>query len=141
MPVKPWKDIRREPYNSNNKKKEVKYFHIGAPVYINAHHPSDSRTIYTCEARVIRTPSYIEGPYKLLVTAVKTNKATYEVQKLLGLKLLRKQVNVFSASKSTPWTGQDTDPWVRLDEARAGQLVFKAIRNINKERRRRKKAI
>lgn len=92
-----------------------------------------------CEARVIRQPLYAGAPYKLLITGVRTNsdkRLDAAAKKLLSLKLLRRQDNVFS-SKAGHWTRQETDSWVRLEDDRANSLVNTAIKNIKKDSARR----
>lgn len=119
------------------------YLPIGTTVMISAHHPSDIRKLYMCEAKIIRHPTYRTGPYKLLVTGVSAmNNAAgadkdQKVAKLLGLKLLRKQESVHP-TKDGHWARQNIDNWVRLDEKEVESLVRRAINNIRKEQRKRK---
>ena len=114
---------------------------VNDTVVISVHHPVNHRQVYMCEAKIIRQPIYRGGPYKLLITGIKTNLPVGTndpaILKLLGLKLLRRQDNVTS-TKTTHWTRQDTDIWVRLDENTIEKTVGQAVINIRRASYRRK---
>ena len=136
---------QKKTYHDKDRGKHSKptFLPIGSTVMISAHHPSDIRKLYMCEAKIIRHPTYRTGPYKLLITGVSPMNRTagtdtdQKVAKLLGLKLLRKQDSVHP-SKDSHWTRQDIDKWVRLNEKEVETLARRAINNIRKEQRKRK---
>lgn len=119
----------RRRYNRN------KYFSVGEKVYITFSHTPEGSKFYLCEARIIRRPTFPDGPYKLLLQGIQINKDKdnpSEVRDFLGLRLRRKQDSVFKEGRS--FTPDNKSKWIKLSEEESNRLLEQAIAFLENEK-------
>jgi len=129
----------RKHKNGNGKsryqQKRPQYLKVGSIVYthVNAGMRKDKR-VHLCEARIIRHPNFVGGPYKLLITGIQIRSEKDSIpQGILGLRLRRQDSGIIRTLNA--FTSISGEHWVRLDQNKSDELLKRAISFIKKEKK------
>jgi len=133
------KNYNRNKYKGHDRNKTPKPLPIGSTVFVHVTYPKNTRTIYLCEARIVRQPRYRDDQrYKVVIIKAQTfAKETDNIlSRLIGMKIVR-QLSSLSTEKS--WKYSSEGVWIGMKEKEADQITFRTINNIKKDITRQKK--
>lgn len=128
------KNSRRR--RSNYRYDKPRYWEIGSKVWLNASTLLSSKDIYLCEARVVRHPLFIGGPYKVVIVGVRLltrqDSSDPKIYKLLGLKLRKSEDSLIRTRNA--FSMHQNEVWVAYTESQSSKAVQRAIAYIKKDK-------
>ena len=106
---------------------------MGAKVFIHASHPTNKKSIFLCEARIVRQPRRKDDErYKVVITGVQSFGSESEryFNAMIGMRIVRHSKGI-TTTKPTMYSSGGR--WVGVEEQYAQQLVKRAVTNIRKD--------